>query len=331
MSLAESLRAEQRLSLSPRQARLPWVGVRFFFAWLLLSPGALAAPLAMPSLAIVLSDDSAPYQEVYEAIKARTDDRDIEASRVYAQSATAEALNTRLIVSIGARAAEAVAKISARTPVLAVLVPRDWYQKTGRALLAGPARRPVSAIYLDQPFERQAELIHLAFPGIKRVGILVGAGHPALEEGLRAALRSQNLALVSETLHSGQKLIEPLEAIFSAVDLLLAIPDPVVFNRLTAPSVFLTSYRYRDPVVGYSSSLTRAGALISLYSTPAQIGRQAAEAIFRGFGQAAVQLPAPAYPRYFSVAVNRQVARSLGFKVPPETELERRLRQVRGD
>ena len=41
-----------------------------------------------------------------------------------------------------------------RPPVLAVLVPRAWYIKTGRPRL-GDGGRSVSAIYLDQPFGRQ--------------------------------------------------------------------------------------------------------------------------------------------------------------------------------
>ena len=36
-------------------------------------------------------------------------------------------------------------------------------------------------------------------------------------------------------------------------------------------------------------------------------------------------LPPPAYPSYFSVSINDQVARSLGFILPPEADLEKRL------
>jgi len=100
----------------------------------------------------------------------------------------------------------------------------------------------------------------------------------------------------------------------------------MIFNRNTAQSLFLTSYRYRDPVVGYSRSMTRAGALLSLYSTPAQIGRQAAQWAGEALGNARpVRLPPAAAPVYFEVSINEQVARSLGFSLPPERELEKRL------
>jgi ABC-type uncharacterized transport system substrate-binding protein len=312
--------------------------LRFFAKWGYLPLAGLVVSLALASpnahavqLAIVLSDDSAPYQEVYEAIKARADDHDITVSRLYADAASEAALNAKLIVVAGVRAAESVASIAGQSPVLAVLVPKDWYRKTGRQRLAGNEHRPVSAIYLDQPYERQARLIHLAFPNAKRVGVLVSAAQLAVSEDIGAALRAQGLTLVAEVLEPGQKLIEPLEKVLSMSDLMLAVPDPEVFNRNTAQSVLLTSYRYRDPVLGYSRSLARAGALLALYSSPAQVGRQAAELIVKQMETPSSHLPDPAHPRYFSVAVNQQVARSLGFELAPEAELERRLEGKNND
>ena len=295
-------------------------GLWVCLAWLWASPTALAA-----NLAVVLSDDSAPYQEVYEALHARLEDRDIIVSRIFANAVTGAAINARLVVAVGVRAAESVANIGGRSPVLVVLVPREWYQKTGRQRLAGDTRRPVSALYLDQPYARQANLIRLAFPDAKRVGVLVSATQAAVQEEIGVALRSQGLTLISEVLEPQQKLIEPLERLFSKADLMLGVPDAEVFNRTTAQSILLTSYRYHDPVIGYSHSLTRAGALVSLYSTPSQIGRQAAELILKQFESAYSHSSSPVYPRYFSVSVNQQVARSLGIHVLPEAELERRL------
>ena len=293
-----------------------WAGLAYFGA----TPIAHGAHLT-----VVLSDDSAPYQEVYEAIRTRVDDHNITASRIDAGAATDAALNARLVVAVGVRAAESVANLAGRAPVLVVLVPKDWYQKTGRQRLTGNAHRAVSALYLDQPYARQAHLISLAFPEVKRVGVLVSAAQAAVPEEIGKALRKEGLTLIAEVLEPDQKLIEPLERVFIKSDLMLAVPDAEVFNRTTAQSVLLTSYRYHDPIVGYSHSLMRAGALISLYSTPGQIGRQAAEIIVKQFESAHGQLPDPVYPRYFSVGVNQQVARSLGFNVLPEAELERRL------
>ena len=275
---------------------------------------------------VVLSDDSAPYQEVYQVIRAYLDDSAHEAVRTYAGELTATSVNgARLAVAVGVQAAESLAALPARPPVLAVLVPRAWYIKTGRVRLGDGDRRSVSAIYLDQPFERQAQLIRLAFPEARRVGMLVSAEQSELVGELDEALQAQRLSLVHVTLSGEERLITALEKVLSDAELLLAVPDPLIFNRNTAQSLFLTSYRYRVPVLGYSRSLTRAGALLSLHSSPAQIGRQTAEWVKGAIQGVPVNLPPPAHPAYFSISINEQVARSLGFTLPPEVELEKRL------
>ena len=287
----------------------------------LVSAQAVAARVT-----VVLSDDSAPYQEVYQVIRAYLDDTVHEAVRVYAGELSGTSVSgARLAVAVGVQAAESLAALPARPPVLAVLVPRAWYIKSGRVRLGDGGRRSASAIYLDQPFERQAQLIRLAFPEVRRVGVLLGAEQGGLVDELDEALRTQQLGLVHQILAADERLIAPLENVLSGAELLLAVPDPLVINRNTAQSLFLTSYRYRDPVLGYSRSLTRAGALLSLHSSPAQIGRQAAEWVRSALGSPSIRLPSATYPAYFSVSINEQVARSLGFSLPSEDDLEKRL------
>jgi ABC-type uncharacterized transport system substrate-binding protein len=285
----------------------------------LLSTRAVAARVA-----VVLSDDSVPYQEVYRAVLAHLEGSPHELRRTYAQDLTTNALDgAQLAVTVGVRAAESVANLPVRTPVLAVLVPRSWYGKTGRPRLSDGGRRSVSAIFLDQPFERKAHLISLALPEARRVGVLLSAEQETLVGELESALQRQQLGLVLGILPSEGRLMNTLENVLSESDVLLAETDPRVFNRNTAQSLFLTSYRYRTPVLGYSHSLTRAGALLSLHSSPAQIGRQAAEsamAVLQGG-----RFPQPSHPVYFSVSINEQVARSLGYTLPPEAELEKHL------
>ena len=292
-----------------------------FACLLLVSAQAVAARVT-----VVLSDDSAPYQEVYQVIRAYLDDTSHEVIRAYAERLNAASLNeSRLAVAVGVRAAESLAALPVRPPVLAVLVPRAWYAKTGRARLSDGGLRRASAIYLDQPFERQVRLIRQAFPEVRRVGMLVSAEQSGLVGELDEALQAQRLSLVHGTLSGEERLITVLENVLSDAELLLAVPDPLIFNRNTAQSLFLTSYRYRVPVLGYSRSLTRAGALLSLHSSPAQIGRQTAEWVKGAIQGVPVNLPPPAHPAYFSISINEQVARSLGFTLPPEVELEKRL------
>lgn len=188
------------------QWRAGWRRVRQAGLWVTAVGLATMQAGWAANLAIVLSDDSAPYQEVFDAIRARADERDISVSRLYARDASEAGLSARLVVAVGVRAVESVARMAGRTPVLVVLVPRDWYQKTGRPRLLAHARRPVSALYRDQPLVRQVMLIRLAFPQARRVGVLLSAAEAEAHDDIGSALRVQGLSPVSEVLEAGQKL-----------------------------------------------------------------------------------------------------------------------------
>jgi ABC-type uncharacterized transport system substrate-binding protein len=102
-------------------------------------------------------------------------------------------------------------------------------------------------------------------------------------------------------------------------DLLLLLPDPVATTADTVYGLLLTSYRAQIPVIGYSEGLLNAGALLSLYSTARQQGRQGAE--IASSILAHEPLPGPQHPKYFTVRVNASVARSLGLHLPAEAAL----------
>jgi ABC-type uncharacterized transport system substrate-binding protein len=103
----------------------------------------------------------------------------------------------------------------------------------------------------------------------------------------------------------------------------MAIPDPLIYNRETAQPILLTSYRHQKPVFGYSQSYVRAGALAAVYSSAKQIAKQAVEITLKA--QAAGALPPPQVPKYFSVMVNPQVARSLNIPLMDEEELQKKM------
>lgn len=270
---------------------------------------------------IVLSDDSSPYEKAFQTMKSRLEGRGHNVTRLLAERVDGAAFgDPGLVVTIGIRATESLLPFAAQQAVLAILVPRDWYHRSGHPALLRAGARTASAIFVDQPFERQARLIRLAFPEASRVGLLTGDKPPIPVKQLEAELRRQGLALVHETASSQRDLIQALESVLAASDLLLALPDPVAFSRSTAQSIFLTSYRYRDPVLGYSQSLTRAGALLSLHSNPEQVARQAADWIERAWLPTST-LPDPASPSSFSITVNEQVARSLGISLPSAATL----------
>jgi ABC-type uncharacterized transport system substrate-binding protein len=99
-------------------------------------------------------------------------------------------------------------------------------------------------------------------------------------------------------------LLNALRRLLSNSNVILAVPDAQIYNRNNISSILLTSYRQQVPLFGFSASYVKAGALAAVYSTPAQISQQVAEIISNL--SSASSLPAPQYPRYFSVNTNPQ-------------------------
>ena len=173
----------------------------------------------------------------------------------------------RLIITVGSNplATVAAAKPVPAAPVLATMLPRIAYE---RELQRDGVALQSSAIFLDQPPSRQAALIRLALPAARRVGVLLGAESRPLSVGVQEALSAENLMIVSEdTTTRGQ--LAALQHVLDNSDVLLALADPGVFNSETAASILTAAYRRSVPILAFSPSYVRAGALLGLFSSPA--------------------------------------------------------------
>jgi len=228
-----------------------------------------------------------------------------------------------LVVTLGTDAAAMVLRQKLPAPTYCTFLPQAAYAALTNVSNERHARR--SALYLDQPLIRQMQLIRLALPIRTRVGVVLGPESRKSEHNLRQAAVSAGLVLRIEQITDEKHLVGALHRVMDGADVLLAVPDPLVFNRNTAQSVLLTTYRLGKPVVGYSRAYVTAGALLSVYSTPAQIGRQIGEELLAMRDRSGRPLPAPGYPRYFSVEINERVARSLGIEPDQVEDLSRRL------
>ena len=229
----------------------------------------------------------------------------------------------KLVVTVGSRAAIEVCKLEPGLPILHALLPRAAYEHLQKE------DGHHSAIFLDQPPARRLDLIELALGEGQRIGVLLGNGSVIWETELRELARTRNLTLTTRLIANQKHLARGLKDLLKESDVLLAIPDAVVFNRYTVRNILLTTYHRKVPVVGYSHSYVKAGALMALGSTPDQIGRQIV-AVIRQMASNGWDLPEPMYPRYFSLTVNRQVAESFGLSIEALRDIERQLLEKEG-
>jgi putative ABC transport system substrate-binding protein len=336
-SLAATL-AACRISAGRAAARVLGCGIGWGLVWSVAAGGASGGAYAA-ELDVVSPDRSAAYTEVAQTIAtewARLSQGKGDARLVYlsdgAGSESPAAGGPQVIVTLGREALARVLAREPRVPVIAALIPKAGFERVLKDAPKKPAE-PVVALYLEQPMARQVELLRLALPDAKRVGVLWGAESILQAGALRSNLQARGLELSGAYVGDAKDLFTSLKTALDDTDVLLAVPDPGVYNGANIANLLLATYRARVPVMAFSPAYVRAGALLSLHSSPRQIGHQAAamaRAQWLGAtaGSGAVGgAGGSRFPSDFTVAVNEHVARSLGLSLD-EQVLTERLRRA---
>lgn len=228
------------------------------------------------------------------------------------------------VVTVGTQAYSSALATGTQAKIVATLIPRATYLALTRQ--AGRAAGSTSAVFIEQSFRRNLDLVKVALPG-RTAGILVGTGSEELYEKVRTYQQKNPEGVFLRKLGKGENLVSALERVLSRSKVFIAYADPEVSNRTTAQHVLLTSYRHGIPVIGYSRAYVRAGAMMAVYSKPEQYARQVAE-IVRDSLASNRPLPEPRFPKYFSVEVNPNVAHSLNIRLKPVAEIERQLKAM---
>ncbi len=175
----------------------------------------------------------------------------------------------------------------------------------------------LTGIYLDAPLARQAKLTKLLLPGVTRAAIL--SSQPlTLETHEAAGQKFQVYQLDNE-----EGLPRLLSQALEKSDYILGIPDFSIYNGRQIRQILLTTYRHNKVLIGPSLAFVNAGGLATTYSTAEDYAHQAVEMIHAFLENGKV--PDPVFAKYFAVAVNRQVARSLNLIVPDAKALQTKL------
>ena len=285
------------------------------------------ASAATPDVVVVMpAERSIPLQEALQALEAEL----VRGGRSRPDLAVISVKDLptlikappKLIISLGSSAAQAVAESSARAPILFAMLPQQTFENIRAEAKALP---PVSAIYLNQSAKRQMTLLRLALPQSQRIALLLGPSSRLAEARWKSTATESGYQLAVAYVEQEETLHGSLQKVLTGADVLLAVADPQVFNANTIQNILLTSFRARVPLLAFSPAYVKAGALLAIYSTPAQIGTQAG-AIARDF-LLRKSLPPPQHAADFTVTVNLPVANALGLNLD-ENALNLRLRQL---
>ena len=207
-----------------------------------------------------------------------------------------------LIVTIGTEALQNILSRDIQAPILSILT-REY---TYKALLnkyhhsLDDSKPPLFAIYIDQPLNRQIDLLNLIFqhqPGTK-MGILLSHESQLDLENIQKISHQHHIQPIIVHVNEFDRLVSKLNQLLKNVDVILAIPDPKIYHARSVRGILLTAFHQHIPIVGYSQSFVNNGALACVYSNEKQISAQTSQTIITLLNQGLKAVPKEQYPEH---------------------------------
>lgn len=305
----------------------PWLTATLWLICLLGLPVlvgvAQAATDAPVAVAIVLSQQLAPYQDAAEGIRDGLAALPFASSvEVYQlkddpqdQARVATALRdrgTRLVFTVGTEAYRAFAQRVSDIPLIVTMV-----YDPQREFDLDPAKDPnVYSANLRVPYDEQLAIFREYMPAVRRVAVIcMSVSETSTLSEMRSGAKSRGLEIVPIVLNDLKDLDQALATVDSEAQALLMVLDTSIYTTVTTPKILLSCARSRIPVWSFSPNYVKAGALMSVSSSYRRNGITAAALagdILQGRPVAQHYVPT----KGTLVAWNQHVAEALGIDLP---------------
>lgn len=266
------------------------------------------AHASAPELRAIVADDGAASAQIVAALR-RVFPR-LPASRDMASLRGRP--GAAIYVAIGPAALELGLSTGLDAPIVALFTSRQRYalMASGRPFTASA---PLTAIYAEPAPMQQMQVIERLYGRRIAVGMVLSSATAALEPAFRQAATQCNLELMIEGAQTESQLAQAHRELAHAA-VFLAIPDKDLYTSDSFHAILASSYRRGQPVIGFSPALVGAGALAAPHSTVEDVVAQLDEVLS---AVASGRAFPPAYPRFWRVAINDSVARSLNLVIEP--------------
>ena len=229
-----------------------------------------------------------------------------------------------LVVTVGSKAASALVDKTSK-PILLTMLPSNLYADLARKR---PRPSQLSALYVDQPWSRYIELLFAALPQTRKIGVLNSSNSGINLDELSKLATRHEAKLIVNLVPDSESIFHVLEDTLNHSEVLLAIPDNLIYSNNNIRNILMTSYRHRVPLIGLSKGYVNAGALCAVYSSPEDLARQAsAMTLSFALGK---HLPPAQFPIEYEIATNLEVARTLGIKLDSVEQLHLQLQRAEG-
>lgn len=216
-------------------------------------------------------------------------------------------------VALGPIALQRALQPSLDAPLIAALVSRQAY-----GLLVEQVARPargVTGVFAEASPIQQMRTIAAAMRRRVTVGALTSDQSRDLGPALKFAADGTGLMVDVQSYEPSIGMSRNLLRLAGA-DAILIFPDSTIFTPASLRELLESTYRRRQPVFGFSEALVDAGTLASAFASADDLAAHLVEMLPAVSER---RLPAPQHPRYWRVAINDSVARSLDIEIDART------------
>ena len=235
---------------------------------------SVVAAAEISRVAFVMGSEAKPFKETYEGFLneyEKHSDRPSLARFVIKGKSVDDIkrFKPELIIAVGSKALTSTVDEFTQVPIITCLV----------IPLTDFLKRPnVTGIYFGPSAKEQMVWLGRFLPKAKVAGILYSdkTGEAAVESFRRVA-KDLPYRIFARRVSTPRDLTRELRMVQKEADVLIGLPDTLIYSPHTARHILLGSFRSRVPLIGVSPHWVKAGALYCLHNRYQDLGTQCAK------------------------------------------------------
>lgn len=185
------------------------------------------------------------------------------------------------------------------------------------------------SISIDIPVQIKLRQLKRILPDAKKIGLFYSPNTSnVFEEASRISGRL-GLEIAARQINSARELPDAFKGLRRQIDCFLIIPDSTIYSARSVEYILIEAFRKKIPVIGLSSSYTKAGALISFECNYQNLGKQAAETALNMLNGGDPAMIGYSKPKEICFSLNLLAARRLNVKI--SSEIIKEAREVFGE
>ena len=210
--------------------------------------------------------------------------------------------SANVIVAVGSKLAKSVQTAKLDVPVVFTMV-------------LSPLRNGVSppGVSLNISYQKKFESFSKMISGFSKVGVLYSEGMKEEVDKVREGCAAVKCEVVAIPVADDKDLPSATNSVMDGIQLFVITPDVKVYFPKAVEEVLQEALKRRVPVLGLSSTYTKAGALISFDCDYPALGQQTAgivaEVLRGGRPQEVVA------PEKIGYSINVQIAKRIGMNI----------------